>query len=356
MTLDEAVQHLLAAKRISAPRQSYAKDNPQEWQKVKAYLNGAARPSGVTTEMGLGLLAVEDVRRGSPPPPPPPPPPAGLSVDRATMLAVGGTILRQDCSDQADALTGLWGQFSNNTPSRLQFKTTGGDPGPKADGTPQGNSNCREITVADGDSWQGETAERSELGRNTCSPPYTENAPGSIDGTFAIFKEGEHKIVFFSQRYHDNFDLVADNWQVVCQLKQNQPYGANGPVDGAPAIEIDVNSGGIGLRSFQSDWIWSAPSPLKNVWIRYALEVYFSKDPTKGWMQLYVDHDGAGNFNAASKCSGKIIRQTLANLTVKGSSPLNVGDAIPSHMRTGIYHKNTFPTSTLDLDNVQVVG
>jgi hypothetical protein len=63
VSLDTAIDHLLAAKRISAASQSYAKDNPAEWQKVKAYLDGGARPSGVTTEMGIGLLEVEDARR-----------------------------------------------------------------------------------------------------------------------------------------------------------------------------------------------------------------------------------------------------------------------------------------------------
>jgi len=64
MGLDEAVDHLLKAKRISAPSQSYAKDNPVEYSKVKAYLDGGPRPTGVTTEMGLGLIEVEDARRG----------------------------------------------------------------------------------------------------------------------------------------------------------------------------------------------------------------------------------------------------------------------------------------------------
>jgi len=68
MSLDTAVGHLLAAKRISAPSQSYAKDNPAEWAKVKAYLTGGSRPTGVATEMGLGLLEVEDERRGASPP------------------------------------------------------------------------------------------------------------------------------------------------------------------------------------------------------------------------------------------------------------------------------------------------
>lgn len=63
MSLDSAIQHLLKAKRISNVSQSYAKDNPGEWAKVKAYLTGGARPTGVTTEMGVGLIEVEDARR-----------------------------------------------------------------------------------------------------------------------------------------------------------------------------------------------------------------------------------------------------------------------------------------------------
>lgn len=69
--LSSAIDHLLLAKRISAASQSYAKDNPAEYAKVKAYLDGGSRPTGVTTQMGLGLVEVEDVRRGNSPPFPP---------------------------------------------------------------------------------------------------------------------------------------------------------------------------------------------------------------------------------------------------------------------------------------------
>lgn len=63
--LADALAHLRAAKRISGGNNSYRKDNPSEYTKVMAYLDGGARPSGVTTDMGLGLLEVEDVRRAS---------------------------------------------------------------------------------------------------------------------------------------------------------------------------------------------------------------------------------------------------------------------------------------------------
>ena len=67
--LASALSHLLKAKRISGAKQSYKTDNPQESAKVFAYLNGGARPTGVTSEMGLGLVEVEDARRSSQTPP-----------------------------------------------------------------------------------------------------------------------------------------------------------------------------------------------------------------------------------------------------------------------------------------------
>jgi len=67
--LDSALDHLIKAKRISAQSQSYRKDNPAEYAKVEAYLEGGARPTGINTEMGMGLVEVEDVRRASQPPP-----------------------------------------------------------------------------------------------------------------------------------------------------------------------------------------------------------------------------------------------------------------------------------------------
>lgn len=80
MGLEEALDHLLKAKRISALSQSYRKDNPLEYQKVVDYLNGGVRPTGVVTEMGLGLVEVEDVRRGELPPP------SGLPFSEAVVV------------------------------------------------------------------------------------------------------------------------------------------------------------------------------------------------------------------------------------------------------------------------------
>lgn len=80
--LASGLAHLRAAKRVSGTSGSYRKDNPTEYAAVTAYLNGGARPNA-TTDMGKGLVEVEDARRqaaGSPPPPPPPPPPTGTTI------------------------------------------------------------------------------------------------------------------------------------------------------------------------------------------------------------------------------------------------------------------------------------
>ncbi len=82
--LDSALDHLFKASRISGNKNSYKKDNPAEYTKVLAYHEGGARPSGVTTEMGMGLVEVEDVRRLITDPPPPP-----LPANKAESAAVG---------------------------------------------------------------------------------------------------------------------------------------------------------------------------------------------------------------------------------------------------------------------------
>jgi hypothetical protein len=72
MSLEDALDDLRAAKRVSGSRASYAKDNPAEYLTVMSYLDGGPRPSGVSgfTSMGQGLIGVEDVRRGVTPQPP----------------------------------------------------------------------------------------------------------------------------------------------------------------------------------------------------------------------------------------------------------------------------------------------
>lgn len=82
--LSQSLAKLRSAKRVSGTSASYKKDNPGEYTKVIGYLDGGPRPSGVTTDMGMGLLLEEDARRAidvvAPPPPPPgEPDPVGVA-------------------------------------------------------------------------------------------------------------------------------------------------------------------------------------------------------------------------------------------------------------------------------------
>jgi hypothetical protein len=70
----ESLTALRNAKRFSHTSNSYRKDNPNEYAKVIAYLDGGARPTGTLTEMGKHAVLEEDVRRSLSPPVPPDPP------------------------------------------------------------------------------------------------------------------------------------------------------------------------------------------------------------------------------------------------------------------------------------------
>jgi hypothetical protein len=90
--LTQALAKLQTANRIDGTKNSYRKDNPNEYQAVTAYLKGGARPAGVTTDMGTGLLLAEDARRelGTPEPPTPlPPDPLWRTVIETTFPADG---------------------------------------------------------------------------------------------------------------------------------------------------------------------------------------------------------------------------------------------------------------------------
>ena len=81
-TLAQSLQALRDAKRFSHTSNSYRKDNPGEYAKVIAYLDGGTRPTGVVTEMGQHALLEEDARRVLNVVEPPPP--QGASLDRFT--------------------------------------------------------------------------------------------------------------------------------------------------------------------------------------------------------------------------------------------------------------------------------
>ncbi len=281
--------------------------------------------------------------------------PAGCAVDPRTMTASGCTVLRNDTAAAADPEPGLWGSIECASDSRHAYSTSGGDPAPTADGTQQGNAAFRRLSILDGDDFWGE---RCELGRNTNS--YGENHGTKRTGTFALYRGGEQRITFFSERYPANFSESTSLWQTVAQIKQTQPADNQG--DG-PVLELQLYANRLRLQnSWQRAWTTRAPRP--DTWIRYALDVTYSPDPTVGSVKAYVDLNGDGDALDTGEQSRRLhVATQLAETdgpmgTADGFRP---GDPIPNHLRLGLYHDTSIPCPppsgcSVDVDNVQVVG
>ena len=275
--LTQALAKLQTANRIDGTKNSYRRDNSAEYAAVVSYLQGGSRPNA-TSDMGVELVGVEDARRALAvaPEPEPEPPPVGLSVDRATMKPVGGTVLRQDDGSAADPRPGLWGTIEAAMPGR-HVQVTGADP-------------YRTLTVLDGDESFGNNA-RAQLGRNERTAG--ENTGSSTNGTFALFNEGEHKLTFVSMRFPagkitDEPGQLADDHQHEANPSLRRQWLAPWH-----CIQVDLFSGKL---VFQMAWttLWETPAPVFDKWIRFAFDVTYTKDPSKGRIQFFVDRDGIG--------------------------------------------------------------
>jgi hypothetical protein len=280
-------------------------------------------------------------------------PTGNCAVDPATMTGTDCRVLRSDTASSTDAVDGLWGSIDCANDSRLQFDNSGGDVSPTATGAAQDNDSFRTLTALDGDDNYGE---RCELGRNDSLNG--ENRGKQDDGTFALYGEGDHQVTFFSERYPDNFSTTVNAWQTIMQMKQAQPADNDGI---GPVLELQLYGGKLHL---QNSWheVWSTPAPSSNKWIRYAMDVKYSTDPDVGSVQVSVDLNGDGDALDAGEQSPVMHMQTLLvetdgpNGTSDGLAP---GDAIPDHLRVGLYHNPSIacpPPSgcSVDLDNVQV--
>ena len=198
--------------------------------------------------------------------------------------------------------------------------------------------------MIDGDDYFGE---RCELGRN--SERNGENAPGQTSGTFALYRQGEHKITLFSQRYAAGFDAKASSWQQIAQMKQAEPYANAVPI--GVALELQIYGGRLRLSTFWTKR-WSTPAPANNIWVRYALDVVYSSDPGLGRVKLYVDLNGDGDALDSGEQS-----PIMANPRHEPA----IGATIPSVLMLGIYHNPLIGCPApigcpVDVDNVQVVG
>ena len=244
----------------------------------------------------------------------------------------------------------IWGKVDCENQSRAQQITSGGDTHPTATGAPQGNSAFRRLSVLDGDDIYGE---RCELG---------EDFRGS---STTLYRQGKHRLTYLSLRLPSTFPLSVYTWQVVMQMKQTFP-SANS--SGTPVLELDAYNGRWVLRQSlsrsspisDSRVLWSVPAQA-NFWTRFAFDVRYSDRKKGGFIRVGVDLNGDGDFADPGELSSGFHTYTL-KMEIPGGSPdgIRPGQAIPSHLRAGIYHDEAIrclaPAGCqVDVDNVQVL-
>jgi hypothetical protein len=307
---------------------------------------------GVATVFGAGA-----VTKPAAPPAAPAEPPADPNCPLSTAGSTIGMTLSNCATVASDTASDpnplpFWGKVDCAESSRHQQLTTGGDPSPTADGSVQGNSAFRRLTVLDGDNISGE---RCELGYNWAYP----SDPGTGvrgPGPTVFYREGMRRATFISLRLPPDWKMDDPRWQVVMQMKQAQPY--NNPT-AAPIIDLEVRAGRW-IVFDNSHALWSAPATADS-WTRFALDVVYSQDPAKGSIQVHADLNGDGDSADRGETSPLIRVATLVAETSGSDTRVRAGSSIPSHLRAGIYHDATLPCPpsapcSVDVDNVQVVA
>lgn len=272
----------------------------------------------------------------------------GCTVDLANLVAPGCTTLVSDTASDPDPLP-LWRRIECASATRLQRPKAAGDTHVTAAGDPQGDDAYRRLTVLDGDDFDGE---RCELGRN------------ELTDTFQTFSEGQRRITFASYRLPENLELEDDVQQAVMQMKQVEPSDFEG---GTPMMSLNARDGDWQLRQSDSTGevsrnheLWSTPAR-KGIWTRIALDVTYSPDPDVGRIKLFVDSNGDGDATDPGEQSPTLETSTL-KVEPPGDSDDGIapGDAIPSHLRVGLYHEVEAPCPppegcSVEIDNVQVI-
>jgi Polysaccharide lyase len=277
---------------------------------------------------------------------------ATLPVLRVTDVC---PLVKEDTAGAEDPVP-LWGRLDCQAYSRHQHQRIAidGDLHTTGSGTVQTNLSYRRLTVIDTDDVYGE---RCELGRN-------EHRAGYTPQTFALYREGQHRVTFMSLRLPNNFPLGTNLWQVVAQMKQTQP-SANG--GGTPMLSLEAHSGRWRLMQSTSSGassstrqLWSTPAQA-GAWTRFVFDVRYSQDPSVGFVKVYADLNGDGDALDSGEQSPGIRTYTLKRETTGGSSTDGIapGESIPSHLRAGIYHASSIPCPaplgcSIEIDNVQV--
>jgi hypothetical protein len=163
-------------------------------------------------------------------------------------------------------------------------------------------------------------------------------------------------VTYASLRLPDNFPLDSEKWQTVLQMKQAQPSNNGG---GVPILFLEAFDGTYFVDSDHGIH-WEFPAQ-KDVWTRFMFDVTYSDNPGEGSIQVAADLNEDGDFDDEGERSPRIETATLRTETPGPSDSIAPGEAIPSHLRAGIYHDSSYQCPppdgcSTDIDNVQVVA
>jgi hypothetical protein len=106
--------------------------------------------------------------------------------------------------------------------------------------------------------------------------------------------------------------------------------------------------------------IWEAPAD-NDVWTRFAIDAKFSQHADQGWIKIYADLNGDGDFSDSNEQSETFRTNTLKYETgTDASDGYTAGQSLPSHLRVGMYHHMGIPCPpptgcAVESDNIQVV-
>jgi hypothetical protein len=271
------------------------------------------------------------------------------------MTAQGCTLVRSDSAASADPKPGLWGAIAAVSDSRYQYVSSGGDSTLMANGSAQGNGAYRQLTVVDGDDYWGE---RAELGTNWWQNGENDS-PTKTDGAFALGREGERRITFWSMRFPSGFPMDVNAWQQIAQWKQAQPYtdatvATRNPDGYGVALELQMYANQFRLCTWWHER-WATPAPPTGKWIRFATDVTFSQWPNVGKVQVFIDSNADGDFLDAGEASPVWTGATLQYETAPENG-LAAGDSVPAMFMVGVYHNpSAYGTTSVEVDNVQVL-
>ncbi|MBA3619015.1 MAG: heparin lyase I family protein [Acidothermales bacterium] len=228
-------------------------------------------------------------------------------------------------------------------------------PHPTALGGMDANTFWRQLEVVDGDDFYGE---RCELGRN-------EHRYGQR-GTFTLYQPGMRRITFYSLRLPRRFPLATERWQVVAQMKQANPSDLAESGTGYGYSPVLAMIADHGRWAVENNWnrIWEAPAR-KGTWVRFAYDVRYSPDPERGWIRVYADLNGDGDaldpYEAQPTIRTDTLKTEIADPAGEDTDTdgIAAGEAIPAHLRVGLYHDPNIscePSCRVRVDSVQVVA